>query len=461
MLITPKGIRQKDGTYIKPSRRHDLVEMNVREIIKSKKIELKYGLFIPGRLDGISLLVDYMYRWFLSKFGGTKGKFFKAINLDGADPFDSLRQWTLKDWVKRQRPKLSVIPNPDIKYNMDNLDDDFNSIIGYINRTRNDNACFFRDPDNNVYLDVKFRLNKVDMSYRMVVGQRGAQYDLYDRVCMSCRVGKTLTTYANVDYLVPSSLIRMLVRDLHFEADDRGMPKNSVKFLEYMNSHSSFPFLYKLRGATREWEFYVRLSDIMVHIREINADIDDGNKQGMIKSDFGVEMTCEATMPSPRFYVYYTTGELTQMIVDDYIKEETMIVDLVNDKIPPKNQTGWPIFLDGIFQLDKPGDILKLSLYDMFKSSNQGTQNEMLAAIDYCRLRKISPEVFMEIKVINEGEVIDVYIDWNTMIMKSRAPLPSITCTVIVYVDISFVHRVSIEENEMYKDRIDMIEPKN
>ena len=460
MLVTPRGIRKNDGSYIRPEKRHQLVEVKIDEIMKSNKMELKYGLFIPGRLDGISLLVDYMYNWFLSKFGGEKGKFFNAINLDGADPFNSLKQWTLKEWVKRQRPKLSVIPHADIKYNMDNLDDGFNSIIGYINRTNNDNACFFRDLDNNVFLDVKFRLNKVDMNYKMIVGQKGAQYDLYDRICMTCRVGKTLTTYANVDYLVPTSLIRRLAIDLHFEVDERGMPKDHVKFLEYMNSHSSFPFLYKLRAVTREWEFYVRLNDMMIHIRDIKADIDEGNKQGMLRTDFMVEMNCEATMPSPRFYVYYTNGELHQMIVNDN-EEGKVIADLVTGKVPSKNQSQWPIFLDGTFQLDNPNEILKLSLYDMFKESTPGTSNEMLDTIEYCRIRRISPEIFMEIKVINEGEEIDTYIDWNKMIMYSRSPLPSITCTVIVYVDLAFVHQASIERNDMYNSRIDPIEPKN
>ena len=460
MVITPHGIKKDDGTYIEPSKRHKLIEVNVSDILRTTKKELKYGLFVPGRLDGISLLVEYMYKWFLSKFGGEKSNFFKAINLDGADPLDMLKMWKTKDWIKRPRPKLSVIPKPDIKFNMDNLDDDFNSIIGYINRTTDDNACFFRDLDNNVYLDVKFRLTKVDMSYKIMVGQRGAQYDIYDRMYMACRVGKTLTMYANVDYLVPTSLIQHLAKDLHFQVDERGMPVDHVKFLEYMNSHSAFPFLYKLRGVTREWEFYVRLNDMMIHVRDIEADLDEGNKLGMITTDYVVEMKCTATMPAPRFFVYYTSGELEQVITQDRNNNE-FIADLVSPIISSKNESQWPIFLDGTFELDNVGEILKLNLYDMFQESNKGTKNDMLDTIEYCRLRRISPEVFMEIKVIADGKEESVYIDWNKMTLRSRHPIMSKKCTIIVYVDLQFVHHSQIETQEMYKSRIDPKEPSN
>ena len=460
MVITPYGIKKDDGTYIEPTRRHKLIEVNVSDILRTTKKELKYGLFVPGRLDGISLLVEYMYKWFLSKFGGEKGNFFKAINLDGADPLDMLKLWKTKDWIKRSRPKLTVIPTPDIKYNMDNQDDDFNSIIGYINRTKDDNACFFRDIDNNVFLDVKFRLTKVDLKYRIMVGQKGAQYDIYDRMYMACRVGKTLTMYANVDYLVPTSLIQHLATDLHFQVDDRGMPADSVKFLEYMNSHSAFPFLYKLRGATREWEFYVRLSDMMIHIRDIEADIDEGNKQGMLTTDFVVEMNCTATMPSPRFYVYYTCGELEQVVTQDR-NGNKFIADLVSPIIPSKNQSQWPIFLDGTFELDNEGDILKLSVYDLFQESNKGTKNDMLDCIEYCRLRRISPEVFLEIKAISDGQEQSIYIDWDKMKIRSRNPMPNKKCTIVVYVDLQFMHQTQIETQEMYKSRIDPKMPSN
>lgn len=460
MVITPHGIKKDDGTYIEPKRRHELIEVNIDDIIRTTKKELKYGLFVPGRLDGISILVEYMYKWFLSKFGGEKCNFFKAINLDGSDPLNMLKFWKTKDWIKRPRPKLTIIPKPDIKYNMDNQDDDFNSIIGYINRTKDDNACFFRDEDNNVFLDVKFRLTKVDMNYKIMVGQKGAQYDIYDRMYMACRVGKTLTMYANVDYLVPTSLIRHIAADLHFQVDDRGMPVDSVKFLEYMNSHSAFPFLYKLRGVTREWEFYVRLSDMMIHIRDIEADLDEGNKQGMLTTDYILEMNCVATMPSPRFFVYYTCGELEQVVTHDRNNNE-FIADLVSPIIPSKNQSQWPIFLDGTFELDNVGEFLKLSIYDLFQESNKGTKNDMLDAIEYCRLRRISPEVFLEIKCISDGKEQSIYIDWNKMTIKSRYPIMTKICTIIVYVDLVFLHQTQIETQEMYKSRFDAKEPTN
>ena len=71
-----------------------LQKVLISDIFQNYGKKLNSALFIPGRVDGISLCVEFMYHWFLNKFGGEEREYFKAINLDGADPASYLKKWT-------------------------------------------------------------------------------------------------------------------------------------------------------------------------------------------------------------------------------------------------------------------------------------------------------------------------------------------------------------------------------
>ena len=382
-------------------KRSILKPVTIEEIHSVTHFKLNTALFLPSRADGYSLCVDFIYHWFMNKFyNKSKDKyFFNSINLDGHNPFKEMSRWTISDWLKRQKPSLTISPTFDIGFNREFIDDDFDGIMSYVNRT-GDKCCFFRDPDNHINLGMVSRLNKTDFGFKIKVGQRPMQLEVYEHLLMTCRVGKSLTLYTDVDFLVPDKLISKLAKDLHFEQDERGFPAEPYKFLEYMNSHSTLTFLYKLRKVNRRVEFFVRVTDVMVHIRDIDISMDDGEKEGMTYTNFNIDLNLSVRMPCPKYFVYFSKDQFEQMVYRDDETNELIATDLVLTPIPPKNKNGWQIYLDGSFVSDNPDEPISVSLYDMFKTGD-GVTNEIIETIEYCRQRRISPEIFMEIKVFN------------------------------------------------------------
>lgn len=430
-----------------------LKPVSVKEIFANSKRRLNGALFLPGRVNGISLCIEFMYNWFLNKFGGKEERFFKAINLDGSDPMNQMQAWRIKDWLKRSKPRLSIIPKPDINFNRDFLDDDYNDICGYINRGGQD--VFFDDRENGIKIALLSRLNKVDFTFKIQVGKKPQQLDLHDHILMSCKVGKSITMTTGVDFLVPRKLIQKLAKDLHFQVDKEGMPVDHVAFLDYMNSHSPLTFLYKARGVNRKFEFFLRLEDIMVHIREIRLDIDDGEIEGMTRTNYGLEMNCEVRMPSPKLFALFSYETFTAKVYRDNVDDKIITTDLILSPVPSKNKNGWNILLDGVFESDKPNEVLNISLYDMFQGYSDMPLNNILETIKYCRERKISPEVFLDIKVFNELKEVETYINWDKMILISRTPVPSIKSKVVVYTDNKFISNALTVQREYMKNRMD------
>lgn len=429
----------------------ELQAVKISDIFKTHTRKLKNALYLPGRTDGASLCVEFMYNWFLNKFGGESSHFFHAINLDGSDPASYLKKWTLKDWIKRPRPKLSVIPKTDMGYNDEFVNDDYNDIMTHINRTRNQNT-FFDDVDRGIKIGIASRLNHMTFTFKINVEQRPQQLDIYDHIYMSCRVGKTLTLYSGVDFLVPDKLIKRLVKDLHFEADEDGMPVNYTKFLEYMNTYSKLPFLYKVRGVTHKFEFFVRIEDLMFHIRDITLDSDDGESEGMLQANYGLELNCSVRFPSPKYFVLFSYNDFDTKVYRDNINDNIMATDLVVTPIPKVNVNSWPIFLDGVFENDKENECINVSLYDMFKSNSP--TNDILDTIRYCKTRHISPEVFIDIKVFNNLQEQESFVDWDRMTLFTRTPMKLKKSTIVVYTDNKFMYNAVAELRGHYKERM-------
>lgn len=437
-----------------PKRSGNLQRVSISDIFKNYNRKLNSALFLPGRVDGISLCVEFMYNWFLNKFGGEDESFFKAINLDGMDPMQQMKMWNIKDWLKRSKPRLSIIPKPDVSFNRDFVDDDYNDIMSYINRAGG-HENFFLDKKNGIQIGLITRLNKVDFTFKIQVGQKPQQLDLYDHILMSCRVGKTITLYTGVDFLVPSKLIQRLCKDLHFKTDEDGMPIDHTAFLDYMNTYSPLTFLYKARGVNRKFEFFLRIENVMVHIRDIELDIDDGESEGMLKSNYGLEMRCEVRMPSPKLFVLFSYDEFDSMVYRDNMREALIITDLVLTPIPSKNKNGWNILLDGIFESDKPDEILKISLYDMFQGDKERPLTNILESIKYCKERRISPEIFLDIKVFNTMKEVETYVNWETMTLYTRNPIHNPKSKVVVYTDNKFINNAMIIQRDYMKNRMD------
>ena len=429
----------------------------IEEIYKKSYRELNAALFLPSRVDGYSLCVEYVFNWFMSKFkkptkDGEVGSFFNSVNLDGHDPFNDMKRWTIKDWIKRQKPCVSIIPKLDVKFNRDFIDDDFNSVMGYVNRTK-DECTFFIDDDNNSFVGMVKRLNKVDFNIKIKVGQRPLQLDVYEHILMNCKVGKSITFYASVDFLVPDKLITRMCKDLHFETDENGWPADHTAFLNYMNSHSDLPFLYKIRGVNRRLEFFVRVTDLMVHMRDIDLDVDDGEKEGMVYTNYTLDMNLSCYMPCPKYFVYWSKYEFEGMIYRDTATGDLYSAELVVTPIPTRNANNWPIYLDGTYENNRDNEPIKASIYDLFETS-EDVANPILKVINDCKIKGISPDKFIESKVFNGMKEQESYVDWKAMILQTRGVMQNKTSSIVVYCDLLYMNNMIIEMDKLYDDRL-------
>jgi hypothetical protein len=433
-----------------------LKPVSIQEIHRVEKHQLNAALFQSSRIDGYSIAVQFMSEWFLKKFGGlNKGDktFFKSINIDGHDPFAEMRRWTIKDWVKRQRPSLAIVPTIELGYNRDYIDDDYTTLQAYINRFRDANT-FFRDDKNNVMLGLVSRLNMMNITFRIRVTQQPMQFELYDYLLMQCRVGKTMTLYADVDFHVPGTMIRRLCGELNFKWDEeKDGPADPIPLLNYLNSHSSLTFLYKLRKVNRRLEFYVRVPELMVNCRDIELDADTGERQGMTQTNYGLELKMTVRMPSPKYFIYFSYHEFEDMVYTDPTDMVKVAEPLVLSKIPVQNKNGWDIILEGDFEEEQENAPILISMYDMFKAYDNDTcTNDIIEVIDECRKERTSPEKFMEIKVFNGGKEVDTYIDWDKMVLTSRGILENKISRVVVYIDMLFLNdTLSRTRNYLYK----------
>ena len=84
---------------------------------------------------------------------------------------------------------------------------------------------------------------------------------------------------------------------------------SSVKFnflLEYLNSHSYIPFLYKLRCATGNKEFFLKVPNCTAHIKAEIPQMDDGERKDAINTNYNIDFQVEIEMTAPYCYTYFS-----------------------------------------------------------------------------------------------------------------------------------------------------------
>ena len=421
-----------------------------KELEEFKK-EYMLSLCIPSISSSFSMCVEYMMKWFKSKF---QGDFFKSEFISNRNILRDFMSKDIMDNIKRNKPALAVKATPDLTYNRDMVDLYEYGRNMYVNRMRF-NDSFFVNPINKHIVSLVMEQMKVDFSFRVKLNSYNAAVDLYKYMQMACRAGATETRYANIDIHIPKVLILAIAKDAGFELTANcSEVKDCCTFLRFLNKHSRLPIVYKLRGTKGECEYFMKMTDMYIHLRASDVDVDDGERTAQTDNDFVVSINVECLFPVPKFYAYYSKNRHNLNLTDNPMK--CNIFNLYIGPVQLKNEKGWNQYMQSDYIEDetefdkrKPANIKFVELLKSHASDSLFDIAESFKKIF------ISPSAFIDIKLFNGGKEQPIDIEWNTYTITSKNQLPERLSEFVIYVDLEFINNYLINTNRGLSRRIE------
>lgn len=415
---------------------------------------LNHALSIPSTSNSYAQAIQFARDWFLSKFDKN---IFKSIYIDGRYVLEDQRSLEKTKNIVRDKPALAIIPNINWDFDNDSVDNHQYGISLHRRRTELEDS-FFKDKQNNSFMALELEVLQLSFTYKIKVETRAQQMELYKYIRMAHCVGNSTGEKVDLDFHVPYALIIQLAYDAGFDVETRSNPNypkivNITNFLSYLNTHSSLPFVYKYRGINGKNEFFLRLRDIYIHIRSIEISADDGDRDGHLMNNFGIELSVEIRFPSPKYYSYFYQKSHDNYIYGTLNNSPGIVTSIYTFKgvpIPAHNKYGWTKLLDTTYEDTsyKENKKLTIDFFELFKDSDLGD------TIEYTLKQGISPSIFIDLYLVNAGKLIGGTIDWDSYKYTSYYPVTA-TCTYIaIYVDKEYINQYIVLNNNANKNRL-------
>lgn len=405
-----------------------------------RDIKLHESISIPSKVHVYSLGVEYMRNWFLKKFDDD---YFKTIYMNGKHIFDDFRRFNREQITKIEKPALAIVPTVDYEYNRDTVDLRLGGLDVLTRRSRFKQMPIIQDPDHNVFLNMTMELVKINFTFKVRVGTKAQQDDLYNFMKFAYRVGATQKEFVSYDYHLPyEAMLNMAARsgfEIIYPSEenkDRIHPRvrNIAGFLSYLNSYSMYPISYKLRTINGNCEFFMRVPDQCTHISNIDPlSRDDGEREEMLDNNFQLEMTPILSIPCPQQYYFYSED-----VLDERHKFKSDIAGLYSYRTvspPERDEHGWRRYLITEY-MDEAGEVDEIDLTDLLDGS------ELYKVILQLRDRLfISPSIFINVKLFNYYYEKKIKMDWEKMsIVIDEPKMRSEFSQIGVYVDLDFMN---------------------
>lgn len=417
--------------------------------IKNETITIPYSsLIVPSVVHTYSICAEVMKKWFLSKF---KDDFFKSVQIDGSHNMNQLRGYNKVTILKRKSPSLYITPTIDMNYNRDNVDlYQFGANLNVYNGIRD--RAFFKDYKHNSFISVSFEELSMSINYKLKFSTRAQQLDAYRYIQIACRAGATECLNFDMDMHVPYHLMLQLASDTGFKINDDNKIENIIGFMSFLNQNSQLPFLYKYRCINGNNEFFVRIPDANMHLNiPVDINIDDGTRVDQLSKNFGLEFTVAVNMMAPKFYVYHSMNEHLIIERGGYIESSDNPYVINTIKLPTIDKVdehGWNQYLQTEYEEDELTDELCIHLYELFENS------DIEQLLKYTIASGLSPAIFLNFRVYNGGDRLDIDIDFEHLIIHSRGPVTSCISNIIVYANLEYINEQLIAAKEMYKGRV-------
>ena len=435
----------------------NLKPLNIDEFRARNSKTLYRSICVPSSTQSYSLCIEFMKRWFLSKFPENT---FKSIYVEGKNIYDDYRTLDKTALLKRDKPALTITPDLNWDFNNENIDT-YPYGMDLYTQTGRFKQSFFSYPQNNSYLGIGMETILMNFNYKIKLETRAQQLDMYKFIKLACRVGFTCGEDVDLDFHVPYALMLQLARDNGFATSIKSINGEEVEvildvptFLRWINKYSTIPFLYKFRALNGRNEFFIKMRNMYVHIRPGDLSADNGEREGQLTNNFMIELSAEVRFPVPKMYAYYSdNAHKLQTIYGAWYQPNDIITTCYTFKgsiIKDENNYGWPLLLSTTYEEDddsKLNDNLVIELNDLL-------EGDIGECIQDCLGKSISPSIFCQFVFYNGGEYIDGKIDWENRVFTSSNPVRSLATYIGIYVDNNFVNNYILRNNERSSTRI-------
>ena len=445
----------------------DIIQEYAKKVPLSKRVELfpdytKYmprlykTMELPSYVHGYSLAIDYMKRWFLQKFPKDNttptGTYFKTIYINGSHILDNWKNWNNYN-IKREKPMLAIVPTVSTDHDRDTLDMYMGDATLML-KSSNFQDSFLKDYYNKIFLYTRLREMEMNFAFKIRVNSRSEQLDLFNKLELKFRVGTTQQDNLSADFHIPYNIILQIAKDAHFEVKDDTII-DIPAFVSYLNMHSSAPIIYKIRSINQKPAFFVRARNLYTHlaIRD-KIQLDDGESNSKLETNFHLEMNVQLRMPIPHFYAYMNQVPITDKLFISETKPAIGIYTVNNYHIPPENKMGWPSISVTSYLANKGEEYIDIS--EIFNSKKWPVAIVVHNDMDL----SISPEGFLDVKVFRSSDYENMtgieanyHMDYRHMrIVLEEEVIKPITYEIAIYADMSYVNN-RLATIESYKER--------
>lgn len=440
------NIKQKRVTI------HDFPFLNAQvkadpfKVVREHRSQMKSSLVTPSRNHSYSLCIEYVKEWFTSAF---VDGFFKSGYINGSHVIDQFRRLTREQLLKRNTPCYTITPSIDYDYNSEMVD--LYPYGGNIFNNRYElESSFYRNFETNDFIALDFKQLLMKFNIRIKMPTLASAQDLYDFMQIKFRAGATMGREVDLDFHLPMRLMSQVAKDNGFELDSNGNIKESSEFLSHMNKNSVLPIMYKRRNGTGNKEYFVKLPKMYVHFRISDIQIDEGERQGHLMNNFNLQFDVDVHFPCPKFFVYF------YFETKEFLKtspEESDIIRLEDFpvlSIPKTNDKGWNQFITTEYIDDEENFKEKVPLTISFIE----LLGDLRKAIDYTKSIYLTPGLFIDMKLFNNGKEIPLEIDWENYEIKTNKAMTDIKSHLVLYVDNKYLNETIMKLREDKEHRI-------
>lgn len=396
--------------------------------------KLYESLVVPSYVHGYSLAIEYMKKWFISKFGST---YFKYVYVNGSHVLDEWKHFN-NYVIKREKPMLAIVPTVDYDYDRESVDSYLMDQKIMLKRS-NYQQSFFKDYDNMNFLYVHLREMKMDFTFKVRVNSRAQQQDLYQKMMLWFRVGATQKEFITADFHIPYNIMLNIAESVGFTIKNN-MICNLCGFLNYMNSHSDNVVMFKMRAINQKPEFFVRAQNLRAHITVTDRlQLDDGEREGKLESNYHVEMHTEFRLPVPFFYAFFCQTPLVYTIeVTEHQKGLKPVYTIEPYEILPENEKGWG-------QIAVTGYMTDADEHEIDMSPILRNGGNVQTVIEHSLANGISPNRFLDMRMYRGDETrrrANISMDWEKCILHINDKVLEEDNDIVIYGDKAYINDV-------------------